>query len=132
MNGCAYAYGRTGHIVDLRDPANPVLLPSRPGAQAVGYGNRANAPYTHDLTEIRPGLVMSAGSTAILMDTRDPAAPVELTRIDPGRPASPAWATTPSSGPAAGRDPWLVVGTEIARVPARPTARAATARARSR
>jgi hypothetical protein len=24
---CAYAYGRSGHIVDLRDPAKAVLLP---------------------------------------------------------------------------------------------------------
>ena len=39
---------------------------------AVDYGDRSNDPYTHDLTEIRPGHVMSAGSTNILMDTSDP------------------------------------------------------------
>ena len=79
-NGCAYAYGRTGHIIDLRDPANPVKLPHT-WRTVVGYGTATNSPYAHDLTEIRPGLVMSAGSSNILMDTTDPAVPVELNRI---------------------------------------------------
>jgi hypothetical protein len=51
---CAYAYGRSGHIVDLRDPAKAVLLEST-WREAVGYGTRGNKPYTHDLTEVRPG-----------------------------------------------------------------------------
>lgn len=76
LNTCAYVYGRTGHIVDLRVPSAPVVLPQTWRA-AVEYGSG----YTHDLTEIRPGLVMSAGAANILMDTRDPEAPVELNRI---------------------------------------------------
>lgn len=109
---CSYAYGRTGHIVDLRTPAKPVLLKETWRA-AVGYGNRTNSPYTHDLTEIRPGLVMTAGSTAILMDTRNPAAPKRLLAIEQkGRFPSLGYHSVEWAN--GGRDPWLVLGTEIA------------------
>lgn len=119
-NSCAWAYGRSGHIVDLRDPAEPVLL-EQTWRAAVGYGDRGNDPYTHDLTEIRPGLVMSAGSTAILMDTSNPARPLRLTAIDQEERFSSLgyhsveWAR-------GGTSPWLVAGTEIA--PDGPTNRA--------
>ena len=107
QNSCAYAYGRTGHIVDLRDPANATLLPNTWRA-AVRYTG-----YTHDMTEIRPGLVFTAGAAAILMDTRDPANPVKLAQIEErGRFTalgyhSVEWAQD-------GRDPYVVLGTEIA------------------
>jgi hypothetical protein len=110
--GCAFAYGRTGHIVDLRDPAAPVLLPQTWRA-AVGYGNRTNAPYTHDLTEVRPGLVMTAGASAVVMDTTDPTKPVYLTvigqrdRFSSLGYHSVEWARE-------GRDRFVVLGTEIA------------------
>lgn len=111
-NSCAYAYGRTGHIVDLTDPANATLLPVT-WRQSVGYGARSNSPYTHDLTEIRPGLVMTSGADAVLMDTTDPTAPVFLTQIDGAHRWSSLgyhsveWAND-------GRDPYVVLGTEIA------------------
>ena len=116
-NSCAWAYGRSGHVVDLRDPSKPVLLEDTWRA-AVGYGDRGNSPYTHDLTEVRPGLVMSAGSTSILMDTSNPAKPLRLTAID-------QQARFPSLGfhsiewAKGGTSPWLVAGTEIA--PSGPT-----------
>ena len=114
--GCAYAYGRTGHIVDLTDPSAPALL-DYTWREAVDYGARSNSPYTHDLTEIRPGLVMSAGSTAILMDTTDPTAPFELTRIEqPDRFSSLGYHSVEWAD--GGRAPHLVMGTEIAPVPA--------------
>jgi hypothetical protein len=113
--GCAYAYGRTGHIIDLTDPDAPVNLPTT-WREAVDYGGRSNSPYTHDLTEIRPGLVMTAGSTAILMDTSDPAAPVELTRIEQeGRFSSLGYHSVEWAD--GGRAPHLVAGTEIAPTP---------------
>jgi hypothetical protein len=117
VNTCAYAYGRTGHIVDLRDPANPELLPTTWRA-AVGYGNRSNSPYTHDLTEIRPGLVMSAGADAILMDTRDPAAPVRLAAIE-GQDRFSSLGYHSVEWAREGRAPYVVLGTEIA--PSGPT-----------
>jgi hypothetical protein len=115
--GCAYAYGRTGHIIDLTDPTRPVNL-EKTWREQVDYGGRSNpaAMYTHDLTEIRPGLVMSAGRQAILMDTTDPARPTLLTRIvQDGRFGtfgyhSAEWAD-------GGRAPHLVLGTEIAPSP---------------
>ena len=116
-NSCAYAYGRSGHIVDLRDPAKPALLPQT-WRKAVGYGDRGNTPYTHDLTEVRPGLVMSAGSTAVLMDTSDPVRPLRLTAIEQtGRFSSLGYHSVEWAR--GGRSPWLVVGTEIA--PSGPT-----------
>ena len=111
-NSCAWAYGRSGHIVDLRDPAKARLLDTT-WRESVGYGNRGNSPYTHDLTEIRPGLVMSAGSSALLMDTSNPAKPLRLAAIDQAKRFpklgfhSVEWAQN-------GTSPWLVAGTEIA------------------
>ena len=75
-NSCSYAYGRTGTIVDLRDPAAPKKLSTNWKTVT-----KVTA-YTHDLTEIRPGLLMTAGAVNVLMDTRNPAAPVKLTAID--------------------------------------------------
>lgn len=108
---CAYAYGRTGHIVDLTDPSDPELLAAT-WREAVGYGDRSNTPYAHDLTEIRSGLVMSAGADAILMDTSDPTAPVRLAAIAGQERFSTLgyhsveWADD-------GRAPYVVLGTEI-------------------
>jgi hypothetical protein len=109
---CAYAYGRSGHIVDLRNPAKATLLEST-WREAVGYGSRGNKPYTHDLTEIRPGLVMSAGSTSILMDTSNPAKPLRLTAIDQ-QERFPSLGFHSVEWAKGGTSPWLVAGTEIA------------------
>lgn len=111
-NSCAYAYGRSGHVVDLRDPAKPALLEST-WREAVDYGARGNSPYTHDLTEIRPGLVMSAGSTSILMDTSNPAKPLRLTAIDQEE-RFPSLGFHSIEWASGGTSPWLVAGTEIA------------------
>jgi hypothetical protein len=116
-NGCAFAYGRSGHIVDLRDPAKARLL-DQTWRKAVGYGDRGNKPYTHDLTEIRPGLVMSAGSTAILMDTSNPIRPLRLTAIDQEE-RFPSLGYHSVEWARGGGSPWLVLGTEIA--PSGPT-----------
>jgi hypothetical protein len=117
---CSYAYGRTGHIIDLTDPTNPVNL-DQTWRQAVDYGSRSNTPYTHDMTEIRPGLVMTAGVTNILMDTSDPANPIELARVEqPGRFSSLGYHSVEWANE--GRDPFVVFGTEIAPAPAGPSA----------
>lgn len=114
-NSCAYAYGRTGHIVDLRDPTKATLLPTS-WRKPVGYGDKSNSPYTHDLTEIRPGLVFSSGSSAILMDTTDPAAPVKLAAIEQkGRFSSLGYHSIEWAN--GGTDPFVVLGTEIAPKP---------------
>jgi hypothetical protein len=109
---CAYAYGRSGHVIDLTDPAKPALLEST-WREAVGYGNRGNSPYTHDVTELRPGLVMTAGSTAILMDTRNPKAPKRLAAIEQ-RGRFPSLGYHSVEWDKGGRAPFVVLGTEIA------------------
>ena len=111
-NSCAFAYGRSGHIVDLRDPAKATLLDVTWRA-AVDYGDRGNSPYTHDLTEIRPGLVLSAGSTAILMDTSNPTRPLRLTAIEQEE-RFPSLGYHSLEWAQGGTSPWLVAGTEIA------------------
>ena len=113
LNRCAYAYGRSGWIVDLRDPANPTPL-DQTWRAAVNYGDLGNSPYTHDLTEIRPGIVLSAGSSNILMDTRDPARPVELNRVSFEPPRFSSLGFHQVEWPNGGRDPIAVFGTEIA------------------
>jgi hypothetical protein len=110
-NGCAYAYGRTGYIVDLTDPTEPVVLDTS-WREHVGLSEGfSNRPYTHDLTEFRTGRVMSAGAHNVLMDTTDPAAPQLLQDLEVDYHTfgyhSVEW-------PNEGRDPILVAGTEIA------------------
>jgi hypothetical protein len=110
-NGCAYAYGRTGYVVDLTDPTSPEVLPTS-WREHVGLSDGfSNTPYTHDLTEFRTGRVMSAGEHNVLMDTTDPAAPRLLNDLVVDYHTfgyhSVEW-------PNEGRDPILVAGTEIA------------------
>jgi hypothetical protein len=110
VNTCAYAFGRSGAVVDLRNPDAPVRGPS--WRTATSY-----AGYTHDLTEIRPGLVMTAGATAMLMDTTDPLNPVRLAEIKPDKPFS-VFGYHSVEWPREGRDRFVVTGTEIAPAPA--------------
>jgi hypothetical protein len=110
-NGCAYAYGRTGYIVDLTDPTEPEVLATSWREHTGVSEGFSNTPYAHDLTEIRTGRVISAGAHNTLMDTTDPSEPRLLHDhvvdfhtfgyhgID--------WANE-------GRDSLLVAGTEIA------------------
>jgi hypothetical protein len=124
VNECAYVYGRTGHIVDLTDPGDARLLEGT-WRRAVNHGDRGNSPYVHDLTEIAPGLVMSAGAAAVLMDTSDPVNPVRLAAIEErGRFSSLGYHSVEWAN--GGRDPIVVLGTEIAPPPV-PGAPAATA-----
>lgn len=118
-NGCAYAYGRSNNIIDIRDPQNPVRVDP-------GWKDAVNeSGYVHDLTEIRPGLVMSAGAQPVLMDTTDPAAPrplVHTTLFDHASPNDTLHRPTRSwsqfgyhsvEWPQAGEDAFIVMGTEL-------------------
>ena len=117
--GCAYAYGRSNNIIDIRDPENPVQVDP-------GWKEAVNeSGYVHDLTEIRPGLVMSAGAQPVLMDTTDPAAPKPLVHttlfdhVSPNdalhRPAR-SWSQFGYHSvewPRAGQDDFVLKGTEL-------------------
>jgi hypothetical protein len=84
LDGCAWAYGGfAGNIVDLRDPARPVIAGN--WRTAIGL---PRAALTHDTTEIAPGRVLVAGDGLIyLLDTTDPVHPVVIARSEPVRNA---------------------------------------------
>jgi hypothetical protein len=113
MTGCAYAYGRTGHIIDLRDPSAPKKLSTTWRSRVGLPASNSGASYTHDLNEIRPGLVMSAGATNVLMDTTNPASPVKLTSVVQTGRFSTGLGYHSVEWPNAGADRYLTFGTEI-------------------
>lgn len=58
---CSWAYGSRGTIVDLRDPARPVIAGNW-GVPIRGDG--------YDVTEVSPGVVLTATRTLLLLDAR--------------------------------------------------------------
>lgn len=81
---CQWTYGSTtGVILDLRDPNNPLLLPQK-WTDAVGAPSSA-----HDLTEIKPGMVISASDPVTVFDTTDPVHPTVMFTL-PSIPGSSA------------------------------------------
>lgn len=98
---CRWAYaGDTGLVVDLRDPSDPKVSPRRWNA-----GLPAFAPplvYTsggaHDVTEIRPGIVLTASVPMYLLDARkDPTRPRLMAQSD-GSPHSFGGVAWPNNG----------------------------------
>jgi LVIVD repeat len=75
---CTWAYGSSGAIVDLRDPANPVLLENE-------WTDGLPAGSSHDVTEVAPGLVMTSSRPVMYLDARsDPAHPEVIATGTPG------------------------------------------------
>lgn len=76
----AYASGSgsasDGLIIDLRNPRKPKLAEET--WRAVTEDLRA-----HDVTEVRPGLVVTSGRPMFVLDTTDPRKPRVLTQTDP-------------------------------------------------
>lgn len=100
---CKWAYGSEGGIVDLRDPANPVKLKEKWGEGTPG-GNNA-----HDVTEVSPGIVLTATSTIMLLDVRK----------NPAKPKVLAYGSTPDQRfqhtavwPNKGKDRWILMAGE--------------------
>ena len=70
---CSYAYGSRGHIVDLRDPAQPKLVGNWGGGATPGDG--------FDTTEVSRGRVLTATRQIFFLDgRRDPTQPTFLAR----------------------------------------------------
>ena len=61
---CKWAYGSSGAITDLRDPAEPKLMKEKWTDGLQGIGNY------HDVTEVAPGLVLTASQPAMYLDVR--------------------------------------------------------------
>ncbi|MEM5435785.1 hypothetical protein [Paraburkholderia diazotrophica] len=86
---CQWVYGSTtGTIMDLRDPAHPVLLPQK-WTDMVGFTPDAAGIYkVHALSEVRPGMVITASDPAKVIDTTDPANPKVLFSLPPSPPSN--------------------------------------------
>lgn len=74
---CTWVYGSSGTIVDLRDPAKPKLAGNWAKAAEIGTG--------HDVTEVRPGWLVTASNPAVYVDARKPTEPLALARHRAGR-----------------------------------------------
>jgi hypothetical protein len=70
---CKWAYASSSHqasdglIVDLRDPKNPKLVDKK-------WSDLIGVP-AHDVTEVKPGLVVTSSTPMFALDTTDPANP---------------------------------------------------------
>lgn len=100
---CRYGYGSEGSIVDLTDPANPVVGKKKWGDDKPG-GNNA-----HDVTEVSPGIVLTATPQIMLLDARK----------NPMDPKLLAVGTTPDMRfqhtavwPRLGKDRWILMAGE--------------------
>lgn len=71
---CTWAYGSGtgsadhGIIVDLRNPRKPKLLEK-------GWREAVGDVVAHDVTEVRPGLVVTSSNPMLVLDTSNPARP---------------------------------------------------------
>ena len=73
---CTWAYGSEGAIVDLRDPRNPV-------AAGNWLDQMPDGSFGHDVTEVAPGIVLTATDPMFLLDAREnPASPKLLATTD--------------------------------------------------
>ncbi|MCA1675417.1 MAG: hypothetical protein LC799_25610, partial [Actinobacteria bacterium] len=79
---CRWAYSPAGYVVDLRDPTRPKLMEDK-WIEATELGNGVPA---HDLTEVAPGLVLTASGPMVYLDARkDPVHPKVLAMSDGSR-----------------------------------------------
>ncbi|HVE74874.1 MAG TPA: hypothetical protein VNA30_07315 [Mycobacteriales bacterium] len=97
---CTFVYGSSGEIVDLRDPANP----KRAGNWLRGTGVGGS----HDLTEVKPGLLVVASNPVAYIDARKPLTPK---RITTGRLPDSRY-THGTAWPRGGNDRFVLGGSE--------------------
>ncbi|MDQ3982605.1 MAG: hypothetical protein M3271_08000, partial [Actinomycetota bacterium] len=76
LQNCKWLYGSDGNIIDLRDPAKPVLLDNK-------WGEGLPVTNAHDVNEIGPGRVLTSSDPMMLLDTRNPAKPKLLAAAKP-------------------------------------------------
>lgn len=101
---CKYAIGRTGYILDLRNPAKPKEIGN-------WKEHTGGASYMHDFEEVAPGLLIGAGQPSFYLDVRNPKKPKELSAFSPEFHTlgyhSAIW-------PRNGKDNLLLMGAEVA------------------
>lgn len=70
---CTWAYGASGYVIDLRDPAAP-RISDHSWLTSAGLDSSFFA--AHDLVEVSPGIMLSASIPMLLLDARtDPERP---------------------------------------------------------
>ena len=98
---CTYAYGSEGKIVDLRNPSKPKIVGNWTEGMPAGGG--------HDVTEVAPGLVLTASTPIMYLDARQNPAKPKVLALGPvldGRYIHTAvW-------PNAGKDKFLLMAAE--------------------
>ena len=65
---CKWLYGSDGYIIDLRNPAKPVLLKNK-------WGDGMPATGGHDVNEVAPGMVLTATDPMMVLNVKNPAKP---------------------------------------------------------
>ena len=85
---CTWAYGTEGEIVDLRDPTHPKI--------AGNWIDEVKADSSHDVTEVAPGILLTASEPMYVLDIRkDPAHPTVLATTQmPGFTHAVRWPNT--------------------------------------
>lgn len=98
---CRYAYGSSGSLLDLTDPDDARVS----GNWATGLP----AGSVHDVTEVRPGILVTASDPVLVLDARaDPAAPRVVAE---GRPPADRYMHQ-AVWPRGGKDRFLIAGSE--------------------
>ena len=106
VNNCTYAYGSNGKVIDLRDPANPVLTTANWTMADGTSGVRGS----HDVTEVSPGIVLSSSSPMLLLDARTD--PLNPTVIGSGEAPSRDHYMHGNLWPRGGTDKFMLAGSE--------------------
>jgi hypothetical protein len=79
---CKWLYGSTGLIVDIRDPAHPKLQKEK---WTTGTIFETSSYPSHDLLEVRPGVLLTSSNPVLLLDARkDIRHPKIVATGDPG------------------------------------------------
>ncbi len=76
LENCKWLYGSDGNIVDLRNPAEPKLLPNK-------WTDGMPVTNAHDVNEIAPGRVLTSSDPMMLLDTKNPTKPKLLALAQP-------------------------------------------------
>jgi hypothetical protein len=97
---CTFVYGSEGTITDLREPTAPKVVGN--------WLEAAGVDGSHDLTEVKPGFLVTASNPVTYLDARNPLAPKVLAR----GPLPDDRYTHGTAWPRGGKDRFVLGGSE--------------------